>query len=185
MSEAPEGLTGVISITRAADWTHRRLPYLVEVDGQQIAALLPKEEVHLPVSAGEHEVVVRTRATATPRVSVSSCSSPTETVDVESGGERHLLFRRSPVPALISLIWMSSSYFQWIDAKTARPLTCSARLRPWYLRSVLLWAILLVVFFFATRADPHIRAWFIWFYLVVFGIGLAASINRGLRRNQI
>jgi hypothetical protein len=164
----------------------RRVPYLVEVDGQQIAELMPKEEVHLPVSAGEHEVLARISAVVTPRVSVGSCSSPTETVEVESGGERHLLVRPSPVPMLIATIWLSSNYLHWIDAKTARPLTCSARLRPWYLRSVLMWAILLVVFFFATRVEPHIMvAWLSWFYLAAFAIGLAASINRGLRRNQI
>lgn len=169
----------MISVIRAAAvWRDRRVPYLVEVDGQQIAALMPKEEVHLPVSAGEHKVLAR----------VSYCSSPTETVDVESGGERHLLVRPSPVPVFISAMWLRSSYVDWIDAKTARPLICSARLRPWYLRSVLLWALVLVGFFFQTRAEPHTMVAGLfpgWLVLGTLAIGLAASSIRGLRRNQI
>jgi hypothetical protein len=97
----------VISVIRAATVCRdRRVPYLVEVDGQQIAALKPKAEIHLPVSAGEHKVLAR----------VSYCSSPTETVDVESGGERHSLVRPSPVPFFISAMWLRRSYVHWIDA---------------------------------------------------------------------
>jgi hypothetical protein len=44
----------VISLIRpAAVWRDRRVPYLVEVDGQQIAALMPNEEatsLSLPVN---------------------------------------------------------------------------------------------------------------------------------------
>jgi hypothetical protein len=150
---------------------------VVEVDGLQIAALMPKEETHLPVSAGEHKVLAR----------VSFCSSPTETVNVESGGERHLLVGPSPVPLLLSTVWLRSSYLHWIDAQTAQPLTGSALLRPWYLRSVLGWAILLVGFFFLARAVPHISGPIFpsWFVLATIAIALAASGIRGLRRNQI
>jgi hypothetical protein len=150
---------------------------VVEVDGLQLAALMPKEEARLLVSAGEHEV----------RARVSFCSSPTETVDVEVGGERHLLVRPSPVPTLLSTIWLRSSYVHWIDAQTARPLTGSARLRSWYLRSVLGWAILLVGFFFLARAVPHISGPIFpsWFVLASLAIALAVSSIRGLRRNQI
>lgn len=138
---------------------------------------MPKEETLLPVSAGKHEVVAR----------VSYCSSPTETVDVEPGGERHLLVRPSPVPVFISAVWLRSSYLHWTDAKTARPLACSALLRPWYLRSVLLWALVLVAFFFQTRVEPHMVTGLFpgWLILGTLAIGLAASSIRGLRRNQI
>jgi hypothetical protein len=179
VSDAPEGSTGVISVVRApAVWRDRRVPYVVEVDGLRLAALMPKEEAYLPVSAGEHEVLAR----------VSFCSSPTETVNVESGGERHLLVRPSPVPFFITVVWLRSSYLHWIDAKTALPLTCSARLRPWYLRSVLLWALVLVGFYFQTRAEPHTMVAGLfpgWFVLATIAIALAASGIRGLRRNQI
>jgi hypothetical protein len=177
--DAPEGSTGVISVVRApAVWRDRLVPYVVDVDGLQLAALMPKEEAHLSVSAGEHEVLAR----------VSFCSSPTESVNVESGGVRHLLVRLSPVPFFISAMWLRSSYVHWIDAKTARPLTGSARLNPWYLRSVLLWAMLLVGFFFQTSVQPHILVAGLfpgWFVLGTLAIALAVSSIRGLRRNQI
>ena len=165
-------------IRAPAVWRDRLVPYVVEVDGLQLATLMPKEGVHLPVSAGEHDV----------RARVSFCSSPTETVNVESGGERHLLVRPSPVPTLISTIWLRSSYLHWIDARTARPLTGSARLYRWYLRSVLLWVILLVGFFFLARVVPHILVAGLfpgWFVLGTLAIALAVSSIRGLRRNQI
>ena len=168
----------MISVTRApAVWRDRQAPYVVEVDGLQLAALMPKEEVHLSVSAGEHEV----------RARVSFCSSPAETVNVESGGERQLLVGPSPVPSVLSLMWMRSSYIHWIDAQTAWPLTGSARLHSWYLRSVLGWAVLLVGFFFLARAVPHIAGPIFpsWFVLATLAIALAASSIRGLRRNQI
>jgi hypothetical protein len=175
----------VISLTRApAGWRDRRSPYLVEVDGLQLAALMPKEEAHLPVSAGEHEVVAR----------IGAFGSPTETVDVESGGERHLLVRPSPVPTVIitmSGVWtvrLRSSYLHWIDVQTARPLTGSALLNSWYLRSVLFWAVLLVGYFFQARAEPHhllVGLLPNWFVLAIFAILLAASSIRALRRNQI
>jgi hypothetical protein len=150
---------------------------VVEIDGLQLAALMPKEEARLLVSAGEHLV----------RARVSFCSSPTETVDVEPGGERHLLVRPSPVPTLISTIGLRSSYLHWIDAQTARPLTGSARLNSWYLRSVLLWATLLVGFFFQTRAGPHslVAGFPNWFVFAILAIVLAVSSIRVLRRNQI
>ena len=48
--EAPEGPTGVISVIRApAVWRDRQVPYVVEVDGMQLAALMPKEEARLLV----------------------------------------------------------------------------------------------------------------------------------------
>jgi len=148
---------------------------VVEVDGLQLATLMPKEEVHLPVAAGEHEV----------RAQVSFCSSPTETVDVESGGERHLLVRPSPVPTLISTIWLRSSYLHWIDAQTARPLTGSARQNSWYLRSVLIWAVLLVGFLARAMPNSSGLSFLGWFVFASLVIALVVSSIRGLRRNQV
>jgi hypothetical protein len=119
---------------------------------------------------------------------VSYCSSPKETVNVESGGERHLRVRPSPVPVFITAVWLRSSYLHWTDAKTARPLTCSALLRPWYARSVLLWALALVAVFLQTRVEPLMMVNGLfpgWRILGTLAIGLAASGIRGLRRNQI
>jgi hypothetical protein len=137
---------------------------------------MPKEEAHLPVSAGEHEV----------RAQIGFFFSPTETVDVESGGERHLLVRPSPVPSLLCRGRLRSSYLCWIDAQPVQPLTGSALLNSWYLRSVLLWAALLVGYFFEATAEPHLLVFGLfpsWFLLVALAIGLVVSSIRALRRN--
>ena len=83
---------------------------------------------------------------------------------------------------------LRSSYLCWIDVQTARPLAGSALLNSWYLRSVLLWAVLLVGYFIEARVEPHhllIGLLPSWFVLAIFAILLAASSIRALRRNQI
>ena len=105
-----------------------------------------------------------------------------------------MLVRPSPVPMLFCMmsgiftVGLRSSYLHWIDVQTARPLTGSALLNSWYLRSVLLWAVLLVGYFFQARAEPHhllVGLFPSWFLLAILAILLAVSSIRALRRNQI
>jgi hypothetical protein len=133
--------------------------------------------VRLPVAAGQHDV--RGRA--------DFCGSPTETLNIESGGERHLMIRPSPVPVPIALIWRRSTYLQLIDEQTGQPLTGSARLQPWYLRSVVGWAVLLVGYSFLARVAPNISGPLFpsWLELAILVCGLAAASVRALRRNRI